>query len=640
MSMCDTPRPEGPDGLTDSRWTLDATRVRLPITVLAVLLVGCQAPAGESAIAQESVVVSPATFDFGTVQIGSTSAVHTVTVSPSLGNQSDVVTAVTASCPDFMINAPGLPADVYRVCEVVTCATPCPLVCMTTELQTYSFETSFRPKVAGTVSCVVTVTEFDNFSSGTTTKTITLTGTGEPAPIQIDVQPASVAFGDVQLGTDSTAAQVTVRSAGSSALTVSSVAVPAGFAIASGPTGSYQLAPNASQAYQIVCHPTAVGPLSGNLVVASDDPARSSVSVTLSCKGIDSNLDIAPSPAVLATTRVGEPVDATIRLSNTGTATTNLESVTLSTSAITLVTGPPAGTLLAPSASVDVGVHFDAAAPGVAGATLVATYGGGKSRTAEISARALATSMALTPDGDVDFGPVCAGASKTQDFTLIANDEGAFSLGSISDPGAPFSISAPALPINVLGAGATAVTFQVTAAPADAGAATAPMVVHTDIPGNADRTLTLRVQALPAGATATPDMIDLGSSPINTTTLGQEVHLSNCSPAAIAFANPRLEGADAAEFAIVQQPSSSTIAPSGLASWLIVLTAHTAGVKQASFAVDHDGGTASVPIQGEGLGDLGAGPGRGSYYACATGRPSALWPIGVALALLLRRRRR
>ena len=50
--------------------------------------------------------------------------------------------------------------------------------------------------------------------------------------------------------------------------------------------------------------------------------------------------------------------------------------------------------------------------------------------------------------------------------------------------------------------------------------------------------------------------------------------------------------------------------------------------------------SASIPLQGEGLGDLGEVSHRGSYYACSIGRPAAWWPLAVALILVLRRRRR
>ena len=77
------------------------------------------------------------------------------------------------------------------------------------------------------------------------------------------------------------------------------------------------------------------------------------------------------------------------------------------------------------------------------------------------------------------------------------------------------------------------------------------------------------------------------------------------------------------------------------ASWLVILNAHTAGVKSANFLVDYDGGTATIALEGEGLGpSLGGGGGKPSYYACSSGRPTALWPLLIAATFLVRRRRR
>jgi MYXO-CTERM domain-containing protein len=604
-------------------------------------LLGCQTAPEVSTTEQAVIVMQPTSHDFGTQQIGTTSGAFAVTVSPAAGNQNDTITAVSASCPDFVITAPGLPAVVHRVCEVIRCAAGvvCPIanvICQTTDLQTYSFDTAFRPTVAGTVSCVVNVTT----ANANNSRTITLRGTGQAPPISVDVRPASIAFGDVRRGTDSTRATVTVRSTGGQALTVSSVAVSGEFTM-TGPGGGYQLPPNTEAVYELACRPTTVGPRSGQLVVTSNDPARGQVTVPLSCNGVDSNLDIAPSPAVLRTTRVGEPVDEMLELRNSGGAPMTLESVTIQSSGLTMTTVPARGTVLAAGTGVaQVGIRFDAQVKGEVSGTLVATYDGGQTRSTEITARALATSLALTPDGEIDFGPVCAGERKMQPFTLMANEQATFTLEAVSEPGAPFAVTVPTLPVAVLGAGANQVQFQVTAAPLVEGITDSTVTLQTDIPMATERTLTLRVQGLPDGVSATPERLDLGSPRIDTTTIGQEAHLSNCGTAPIAFSNARIEGPDAGEFAIVQQPSSSTIAPGTTASWLIVLHAGSVGPKQATFVVDHDGGTASVPLEGEGLGDVADGPGRGSYYACSTGNASTLWPVAIALALVWRRRRR
>jgi MYXO-CTERM domain-containing protein len=626
--------------------------VRLPLASLMVVAIGCQAPGLPEATAVQALVnILPATHDFASVAIGATSSVYTVVVNPAGLSSDDSVTAVTASCPDFVVNAVGLPANVYRTCEVI-CLTGggddgadpdsnaiCPIqarICETTGFQDYRFDTAFRPTVAGTVSCVVTVV----LNGGTASKTVTLTGTGLAPPKRIAVQPASVAFGDVRRTTSSGGATITVSSIGGEALTVSSAVVTgAGFSM-TGPA-AYTLAPGASQSHGVLCQPTATGAIAGALTLTSDDPAQPTMQVNLSCNGIDSNLDVTPSPAALTTTRVGEPIDTMITLRNTGGAAMQLERVALTGPGITMTSAPPPGTILAAvTGSAQVGVRFAAAASGEVRAALIATYDGGQTRSTEVTARALGTSMALTPDGDVDFGPVCAGKAKLLEFTMIGNDQGSFTVESISMPEPPFTIAPPSLPALIKGAGATQTRFQVTASPVAAAVSTATVVVATDIPGAPDRTLHLSVQGLPAGITATPELLDLGARPVNTTTIGQEVHLSNCDAGPVAFSNARIEGDDASEFAIVAQPSTAMIAPAGLVSWLVVLQARSVGPKRATFAVDYEGGTATVALDGEGLGDRPNVSARGSYYACATGQPSSAWPLVVALALVLRRRRR
>ncbi len=77
--------------------------------------------------------------------------------------------------------------------------------------------------------------------------------------------------------------------------------------------------------------------------------------------------------------------------------------------------------------------------------------------------------MSLTPDGSVDFGPVCTGQNKTQMFSLLANAAAPFNLTSVSTPDAPFSIMTPALPAAVKGNAGNTVTFSVTVTATDVG---------------------------------------------------------------------------------------------------------------------------------------------------------------------------
>jgi len=73
-------------------------------------------------VAQDVIVVGSAAPGFlGTVLVGDASLPASSRSDPDVGNQSDSVIAVTASCPDFAFDKPGLPADVHRTCMIVSC---------------------------------------------------------------------------------------------------------------------------------------------------------------------------------------------------------------------------------------------------------------------------------------------------------------------------------------------------------------------------------------------------------------------------------------------------------------------------------------------------------------------------------------
>ena len=494
-------------------------------------------------------------YDFGSVQVGQTSGSMNFRVTYA-GYGNDTVDALWWDCPDFQLTyARGLPYYIYQVCTdpcdpCTTCFAP--PACCGFDGDDWDFDAVFTPTVGAMVSCPVQV----HFSSGLV-KTTTLSGTGTVPPVQIDVQPPNVGFGDVRRNTDSSAVDMTVRNAGGSTMTVSSVDISAGFTIMSGDTGTHTVGPGGNETFSIVCHPTATGTMSGSFNVHSDDPDSPDTSIPLSCNGIDSALDISPSPTTLATTRVGEPVQSTITLQNTGGATMNLEGVTVTGTDLAMVGAPPTGNV-GPGASRNVTVSFAAAMKGTQSGTLAVTFDGGQQRTSPISARALGTSMSVSPDGDVQFGPVCAGQTKSQTFSLLANEEASFRVNVLSTSGAPFIVTAPTLPFIVQGSGANKLMFDVTAMPTAAGDQSATLTLTTDIPNAMPRDIKLAVTGIAAGVTPNPAEVDFGPNPINTTTIGQSVNLTNCSAAQVTFTNPRLEGADATEFAIVTQPASAT----------------------------------------------------------------------------------
>jgi hypothetical protein len=605
----------------------------------------CQTAPQTSETDQEITTISTTLLDFGSPQVGTTTGNLSgyIRESTHAGDYSETITGVTyngssspTACPDFTLNA-SIPGYVELDCET-TCFVMCPVGQICTPYD-YDFSANFHPSIAADESCAI------SFQIASGAKNVTLHGIGAPPPIHVTAAPGSIAFGGVRITTDSTGVNINVANSGGAAATINSASVGAGYTITAGTTGSHSLGPNANENYTVVCHPTALGAVNGTFSLSSNDPNTPLISIGMTCSGTDSALAVSPSPAVLPTLRVGETEQKTISITNMGAAATSLQAVTVS--GMTMVSAPAPGTPLAANGgATSATIEFDATVKGDVSGTMHIDYDNGKSLDTAITGKAVDTTLSLTPDGDVDFGQVCVGQTKLQMFSLVATDEGSFKLTAASTPDAPFTLTPPTLPATVQGSAANTVTFSVTAAPTDEGDATSMIALTTDIPNGTPHVINVHALGLSAGVNG-PAQVDLGGNPINETSIGQHVEISNCTAAPISITTVALSGMDAGEFAIVDQPDNSTIAPAGSATWLVVLQAHTVGLKSASFdAMTDSGTTTSVPLIGEGLGsgsggtDGGVDNGKDSYYACSTGRASSLWPIAVALGLLIRRRKR
>lgn len=626
------------------RRSLDPTLVQLSSLRVAIVaglvLAACQSPPNESTTIQETVSTPTPTVTFPSTQVGNTSAPITIQIN-AVGYSYNTITAINYSCPDFTVNA-SLPGYAYRTCEPIEpCAEQCPVAAAPpcgpgSETEPYFFSATFRPTVAAMSSCQLTVV------NSTNTIFITLTGTGTPPPLAADTQPASYNFGDVRRGTSSSTATINVRNTGGQTLTVTNVTLnnPV-YSLAGGTATSFSVAPGGSRALGVICSPTAVGSASGTLTVTSN---FSPLSVPLSCNGIDSNLDISPSPLTMPTTRVGEPRTQVVTLRNSGAASMMLESVSLTGAGMTLQSAPPANTMLAPNAATNATVRFDATASGDATGTLTVMYDSAQTRTSQISALALSTSMSMSPNGTVDLGPVCVGQSAGTMFQIIANDQGPFAVSSISMPAGAFSVAATGLPASIQGAGANNYQFMVSASPTDVGPQTAMLTVTTDIPGAEPQTTEMKVEGLAEGVNGSPAELDLGGVPVGSNTVGQTITITNCTTETVALSNARIEGADATQFTIVDFPDTMDVSATLNAEFLVIASPDSVGVKEAIFSVDHPGGTISVNLLGDGLGDDPIGEeegddGRPSYYACSTGHAAHAWPLLLALLALRRRRR-
>ena len=190
---------------------------------------------------------------------------------------------------------------------------------------------NFTPTAAGARSASLSIAH--NATGSPSLVTLSGTGTSTPQPV-ISVNNNVLAFADQPLASTSAAQTVTVTNSGQAPLVLSSAA------LAGANSGDYVLggtcAANLSIAVNSNCSltvrfaPTALGARTASIAIASN---ASPVAISLNGTAV-----AAPAPAVMlapasqafGTATVGAaPVSRTVTLTNSGTATLNLSSVTV-----------------------------------------------------------------------------------------------------------------------------------------------------------------------------------------------------------------------------------------------------------------------------------------------------------------------
>jgi len=151
------------------------------------------------------------------------------------------------------------------------------------------FDVGFLPKASGTVDGTMTVTE-----SNGSKLTVALSGTGEGSSRALEVSPASVAFGDVDVNATSTA-DVTLKNGGNSNLSVTSVTSSGTGLSTTGVAANTTIEPGQSATIKAEYAPKAAGSLSGAITIASN---ASNGTITVPVSGTAVTSEPSGSPVV------------------------------------------------------------------------------------------------------------------------------------------------------------------------------------------------------------------------------------------------------------------------------------------------------------------------------------------------------
>ena len=244
------------------------------------------------------------------------------------------------------------------------------------------------------------------------------------APARLVSSPATLAVGNVAVGSTSAPRLVTVTNRGHATTGTLTASIPGDgdFAI-SGSTCLSSLAPGASCKVPVTFSPDAPGTVIGSLAISA---TRSEpISVALTANGTGAALTVSASEHEFDNTVVGSasaPVELTV--TNTGNVTTGLPEVDLSADAgddFTITASSCAG-VLAPAATCTIAVAFTPTAAGeLTGSLSVAATPGGSESTALSGTGLAPASLSVAPE-TVAFGDELIDETTETETITVTND--------------------------------------------------------------------------------------------------------------------------------------------------------------------------------------------------------------------------
>ncbi len=612
--------------------------------VLACLLTACQSPEPKlSTTEQLAVVVGPPAFDFGPIEVSTSSTPTTFVVSPAGSGPTDQTITQIIGCSGFVIDAPGVPgAEVFRHCAGIEPGTPdtqsaTEAACSGAMVRTYSFTAKFAPTVQGDANCVGQIV----MNNGV--QLFTMAGKGIPPKKRILVAPRNINFSGIRVGETSNLRSVEITNDGAETLQLNvAFDTVEQIKMVDGKLGKQMLEKGAVAKLDFNCAPDAIGDFAARLTVTSDDPANPQIVIPMACQGIMSNLAIAPT-SFDVTTLVDKPIPATIDLVNEGNVAGTILSIAFAPGTnpdVAFVDKPANGTSLpgnggteqieieyAPSAAVENGEL----------GSVVIRFEGDADRIVPISGGAKLATIGANP-GLLDFGPVCAGSTSTQQVQILAAGNAPINVTSVTTA-APFGVVQLADAVPLQAGGAVRLTLDVSISPAppteEDQTVSGALVVTSDSPTTPTFEVPLSAQPLDEGVTATKEL-SLGAIEVGSRSDAQAVQITNCEAQAITLMEPRFLGANAGDFDLIRAFPTTVVEPGDTVAIDVVFEPSAPGQRTAEMEIDFSGSRATVALVGDGLGEL---DGRDTYYACSTGGDAA-WPIGVVVIVIARRRRR
>jgi hypothetical protein len=458
---------------------------------------------------------------------------------------------------------------------------------------------SLVPKGWKTLTVFLAMTFMVGCQGFSTAKSASQGTTDTPVSGDLTAAPASITFGNVQVGTSQTQS-ATVTNTGASNINITQTAVTGDAFTTTGLTAPLTLTPGQTVTFSVVFNPQAVGSATGTLALTNDgtvSPLNLALSGTAVAAG---SLVTTPTSFTWTDVQVGASQSQTETIKNSGGENLTITQATTSAAAFTY-TGLSLPLTLAPNQSTTFGVVFSPANATPTNGILSLTLSG-STTTVDIALSGTGVvpvqpaALAATP-GTVNFTGAQVGKATTQTATLKNNGGVSATISQASVSGPPFAISGLNTPLTLTPGQTT--SFTVTFTPQSSGNFGGSVAISSNA---SNPNLSISLVGSTAGAaqgqlTVSPTTINVGNVTVGTS--GTQTGTLSAAGATVVVSS---DNVGSSEFSITGLTFPVIIPAGQTASFTVTFTPQASGVASVgvSFASDASN-TATGTVQGTGV---------------------------------------
>ncbi|MFZ1165853.1 MAG: choice-of-anchor D domain-containing protein [Candidatus Sulfotelmatobacter sp.] len=389
--------------------------------------------------------------------------------------------------------------------------------------------------------------------------------------------PASVSFGNVQVGTSQTQSD-TLSNTGVTNLTITQAAVTGTGFSTTGLSLPLTLIPGQGVSFNVVFAPQSAGSASGTLALTNNG-SSSTLNVALSGTAVAAgSLSATPTSLSFGSRQVGTSQTQTETLKNIGGDSLTISQATVSGAGFSY-SGLSLPLTLAANQSTTFGVVFAPTAAGASGGSVSLTISG-SSTTLDIAlsgAGVAPATLTATPSSLI-FTNITVGQNQAQTETIknVGGESATISQATVAGTG--FSISGISAPVT-LTPGQSA-SFSVTFAPQSAGSFPGSVVVDSNA-SNPSLSVVLTGSAVAQSVgTLSASSVNVGSVVVGTS--GTQTGTLSASGASVSVSSVSLSGTNLSEFSISGLTFPVTVTTTQPLTFTVKFTPGATGTASAS----------------------------------------------------------